>query len=64
MNDLDKALQALTSKHTTLQTEAERKEAVLQKIQCHAISLQKDNERLQEVMIECLAIYNLSFYAL
>ena len=49
MNDLDKALQALTSKHTTLQTEAEKKEAVLQKIQRHAISLQKDNERLQEV---------------
>ncbi|KAK2564395.1 hypothetical protein P5673_011822 [Acropora cervicornis] len=49
VNDLDKALQALTSKHTTLQTEAEKKEAVLQKIQRHAISLQKDNERLQEV---------------
>lgn len=62
LNDLDKALQVLTAKHNGLQTESEKKEAALQEMQNHATTLQKENEKLQEVnkgltkQLSCLRI--------
>ena len=54
LNDLDKALQVLTAKHNGLQTESEKKEAALQEMQNHATTLQKENEKLQEVGIHLI----------
>ena len=57
MNDLDKALGILTATHNALQTEAQKKKAVLEKTTSYVATLQQDNDRLQEVLyVVCLFV--------
>jgi len=49
VNDLDKALKVLTATHNALQTEAQKKGALLEKTTLYVTALQQDNDKLQEV---------------
>ncbi len=49
MNDLDKELKVLTATHNTLQTEATKKGAALEKTSFYVTTLRQDNDKLQEV---------------
>ncbi len=51
MNDLDKELKVLTATHNTLQTEATKKGAALEKTSFYVTTLQQDNDKLQEVHV-------------
>lgn len=65
MNDLDKALRVLTATQNALQTEAQKKKAVLEKTTSYVATLQQDNDRLQEVLMlsvflsarQCVSVY-------
>ena len=50
VNDLDKALKALTATHIALHTQAQKKEADLEKTTFYVTTLQQDNDELQEVI--------------
>ena len=51
MNDLDKALTVLSTAYNALQTEAREKEDVLDKTSNYVTVLERDNKKLQEVLI-------------
>lgn len=51
MNDLDKALTVLSTAYNALQTEAREKEDVLDKTSNYVTVLERDNKKLQEVLV-------------
>ena len=51
MNDLDKALTVLSTAYNALQTEAREKEDVLDKTSNYETVLERDNKKLQEVLV-------------
>lgn len=51
VNDLDKALTVLSTAHNALQTEAREKEDVLDKTSNYVTVLERDNKKLQEVLV-------------
>lgn len=54
MNDLDKAVTVLSTAHNVLQTEAREKENVLDKTSNYVTALERDNNKLQEVLVSVL----------
>lgn len=51
MNDLDKALTVLSTAYNALLTEAREKEDVLDKTSNYVTVLERDNKKLQEVLV-------------
>ena len=56
VNDLDKELKVLTATHKTLQVEATKKGAALEKATCYVTALQQDNGKLQKVCPSFLSV--------
>ena len=61
VNDLDKELKVLTATHNTLQIEATKKGAALEKTSFYVTSLQQDIDELQKVHMLLVSVWLFNF---